>query len=202
MLLLRSFYVLAGSAKARGAGRGDGNRPLLHGRARHGWKVTAEYEVLRASHAGQMAECTCTSHGRLKNTPRPEAALTLTPPPREECFQHPQRKDPGQSLHSPSQQFCPGPPGDFCSTASTESIRAWITTVAQAVPTQDGTGDSVLSQFSLLKGKREYLSPTTCYTLETANTKEKMYRTKILPIRNLQSHQTPCVRYFCFTIYM
>lgn len=112
-------------------------------------------------------------------------ALTLTPPPREEHFQHPQRRDPGQSLHSLSQQFCPGPPGDFCSTASTESIRAWMTTVLQAVPTQDGTGDSVLSQFSLLKGKREYLSPTTCYTLETANTKEKMYRTKILPIRNL-----------------
>ena len=49
-----------------------------------------------------------------------------------------------------------------------------MTTVLQAVPTQDGTGDSVLSQFSLLKGKREYLSPTTCYTLETANTKEKI----------------------------
>ena len=31
-------------------------------------KVTAEYEVLRASHTVQMAECICTSHGRLKNT--------------------------------------------------------------------------------------------------------------------------------------
>ena len=191
-----------------GRGRGQAGRRMatghcaLHGRARHGRKGDYRMWILQASHARQMAQRTCTWHGRFENTQRLEAALTLTPPPREECSQHPQRRDPGQSLHSPSQQFCPGPPGDFCSTASTESTRAWTTTVLQAVPTRDGTGDAVLRQFSLLKGKREHLSPTTCYTLETANTNEKMNRTKILPIMNLQSHQTPWIRYFCFTIYM
>ena len=201
MLLLRSFYVLAGSAKARGGRQG-------------GWQLsTASWTSKTQSERWLQNTKSCeqatldrwqsaSAHRMdVSRTLRLEAALTLTPPPREECFQHPQRRDPGQSLHSPSQQFCPGPPGDFCSTASTESIGAWITTVLQAVPTQDGTGDSVLSQFSLLKGKREYLSPTTRYTLETANTNEKAYRPKILPIRNLQS-QTPCIRYFCFTIYM
>lgn len=64
MLLLRSFYVLAESTKA-GAGRGRGRgwqlaTVLFMDEQDMAGKVTAEDEILRASHTGQMAQRTCT----------------------------------------------------------------------------------------------------------------------------------------------
>lgn len=49
------------------------------------------------------------------------------------------------------------------------------------------------TQFSAnsLKGKREYLSPANCHTLEIGNATNNVNRTKVLPIRSLQAYPNP-----------
>lgn len=110
-----------------------------------------------ASRPAQMAEYTCTSHGRFKSSQRFGSRFNLGPhllwrsisnTPREGLH--------GRVFSTPSQPFCPGPPGDCCSSHCLNCEQLTLSkSCAPAVLTSDGTGESIRANaLSLLKENR------------------------------------------------
>lgn len=145
---------------------------------------------------------TCTSHGRFKSSQRFGSRFNLGPHLLwRSIFNTPREGLNGRVFSTPSQPFCPGPPGDCCSIHCLNCEQLSLSkSRAPAVLTSDGTGDSSRAN-ALSQRKRDYLSPTTCYTMEVRNANKKT-KQKSQPIKSLWPHETPWSRSFCFTVYM
>lgn len=128
-----------------------------------------------------------------------EAALTLTPSPREEHFQHPQKRDPGQSLQCPQSTV----PSWTAWGSLLHSLNHKHLTMDNKSPPSCaylGWDQRLRSQpiLSLLKGKREYLSPTICSTLQIENTNKKGETEQTLNHQEPPASPNPLQQVFLF----
>lgn len=150
--------------------------------------LSAEYESLLASRPAQTAS-TPAHHMDVSRVHKGlEADLTLVPISYGGAFPTPPRRAQWQSLQHPQSAILSRTSGGCCSIHCLNCEQLSLSkSRAPAVLTSDGTGDSSRAN-ALSQRKRDYLSPTTCYTVEVRNANKKT-KQKSQPIKSLWPHE-------------